>query len=64
MKLVKRKAHYHETELCHMTSRFVKLVEHSDNNGRKVHELHQIWYLVSYGILCHYGNLLDDAFYE
>ena len=27
-------------------------------------QLHWTWYLVSYGILCHHGNFLDDASYE
>ena len=25
---------------------------------------HKIWYLVSYGILCHNGSFLDDTSYE
>ena len=24
----------------------------------------KIWYLVAYGILCHYGNFVDDVSYE
>jgi hypothetical protein len=42
MKLLKVKVHYHETEVCHMASRFrrlVKLVEHFGNIGWKVCEL-------------------------
>jgi hypothetical protein len=27
-------------------------------------KLHWIWYLVSYGILCHYGNFSYDTSYE
>ena len=40
MKLLKVKAHYYEIEVCHMTIRFMTLVEHSHNIGWKVHEVH------------------------
>ena len=50
---------------------FLSIPDHCVNKGAnlgihntyKTHihtKLYQIWDLVSYGILCHYGNFLDD----
>jgi hypothetical protein len=61
MKLLKGKFHYHEIEVCHMSSlfrrimnefrRYMKLVEHFGNIGWKVHELACNLYEIKFALL-------------